>query len=258
MNNPREAVHPQEEALQTHWAAGREIHKKLLDLGFERYVREVSLLPEAFRLRDRNLRCIDEGTPGGIHLAGSGILLDKKAATAIVGNAEVDGIWSHAECGAAALAAKLNSMDPSGTERYARKWAEDLAQAAGVPYLGHIEKLARPQKFHIARVAYYDATGVFDPENAPELPKGFVISRRWLEPEYAKKETDIAITIALGPHGFGGLITKDFPLILTAIGNPDEIHQSFSQAELKKELSSLVAPYDGRVIIDGFDAPLIK
>lgn len=48
--------------------------------GISSYIGQLRDLHSAFHLADRTVRCIDEGTPGGIHLAGSGILADYKEA----------------------------------------------------------------------------------------------------------------------------------------------------------------------------------
>src|SRR5205085_1929742 len=67
----------------------------------------------AFELKDTNLRCIDEGCPGGLHMAGSGVLnpnweKDLKG--------RVTGVYSHEGCGAVGLyiaAQKIKTDDPN-------------------------------------------------------------------------------------------------------------------------------------------------
>ena len=60
-------------------------------------------LAKDFVLKDRSVRCMDEGTPTGVHLAGSGILMGEEKAAAALKIAECDGVYSHAECGAAGI-----------------------------------------------------------------------------------------------------------------------------------------------------------
>ena len=57
------------------WAESRLVRETVEALGFAGYVVSLSNLSDAFRPRDRALRCIDGRTPGGVHLAGSGILM---------------------------------------------------------------------------------------------------------------------------------------------------------------------------------------
>jgi hypothetical protein len=212
-------------------------------------------LKDAFTLNDKSMRCIDEGTPGGLHCAGSGILLSEATAIEEFKKAGVDGIYSHEECGAAGLYAKANDLDPSKSDEYGIAFAKHIAEKIGVPYKGHItiDKMARPSGLHTARVAYYDGTGNFDPSKVKSLPKGFVIDRKNHSKEYALKEIGVSISIALGSHGFGEKFTQQEPFTLIAIGEPMDVN--FSVEALKKELEGLPEQNSGRVKIDGLTAP---
>lgn len=225
--------------------------EEILKLGAERYFHSLPNSERAFQLSDRNVRCIDEGLQGGINLAGSGILLDEENAEEILRKADVDGVWSHEGCGAAELYAAENNLDPEKSDEYGIEWAKKIAGKLNVPYKGHVtlEQMHRPAGFHIARVAYYDGTGQFDPLKISELPAGFVISRKYLDPEYARKETEIAFSIANGNHGFGGKITKEEPFLIIPIG--DSRNSQFSYKTLKKELHKFAG--NDKILIDGFD-----
>lgn len=239
--------------IQEHWDKQSGIFQEIYESGVEEYIQRIKNIEESFKLGDRSLRCIDEGMPGGIHLAGSGILLGQEKAREILLKAQIDGIYSHAGCGAASLYAREQGLDLARADEYGEERAKELANIVGVPYKGHIskEELKRPPDFHIARALYYDGTGKFDPSRVRELPPGFVISRRYLDdPTYAKREVEIGTSIALGEHGFGGLITPKSPFVLIAIGDPNDPH--FSTDTLKTELAKIAQERIGRVIVDGF------
>lgn len=246
--------HINKDLLDRFWQEQQESLVRLGEVGAEKYFMSVENLAKAFELRDRCLRCIDEGTEGGVHMAGSGIL-NKEAAVELVQEAGVEGIYSHAGCGAAALYAKQAGLEVNADD-LGIDWAKELAQKVGVPYQGHIgyEDMVRPAEFHIARLAYYDSTGTFDPSRIAGLPAGFVISRRYLSGDYAQKEAEIATAIALGEHGFGEKITAEAPFYLVAIG--DAKGDGLSKEALVEELSAIAKTNKGRVIAAGFTAPL--
>ncbi len=234
------------------WRDQEPMLTRMREMGPDEYFASLKL-DEAFELKDHSLRCMDEGTPGGIHMAGSGIL-DKRAATELVRRAGVTGISSHAGCGAAALFARREGLDPSKADEYGIVWAKELADDAGVPYVGHIgsESMARPAELHIARVAYFDGTGQFDPSQVKDLPSGFVISRKFMEAPYAKQEADIAVSIALGEHGFGDRLTEESPFYLVAVG--DGRPGGLSREALEQEFQDIVQRSGGRVVGSGFTA----
>ena len=62
------------------WEKSSALVKELVQLGAEKFFRDISNIKQAFQPDDQWLRCIDEGTPGGVHMAGSGILLGVEAA----------------------------------------------------------------------------------------------------------------------------------------------------------------------------------
>lgn len=219
-----------EDVKSREWERQQPLFDKIRTAGFEAYVKSLPDAERLFALRDHNLRCIDEGTPGGLHAAGSGILMEKEAAAQFAKAAEVDGVWSHEGCGAAALFTKEHGQDPKFSDQIAQSWAKELARRLNVPYRGHVAKseLRRPSEFHNARVVYYDKTGRFDPSASPDVPNGFVVTRRYNRPENAARDLDVAIFIALGDHGFGeNLLQKIRSLSrLSATFNPGKLKPS--------------------------------
>lgn len=246
-------VHSHHEDLLKYWHEQEPLFQEVRKLGWQKYLTSLNL-PRGFELKDRKLRCIDEGTPGGLHLAGSGILVSKSEAVDFVKQAGVTGIYSHAGCGAAALYAKNKGLDVDRADDYGAAWAQELAQITGLPYEGHIalNDLARPAEFHIARVIYYDASGSFDPSLVEGLPPGFVISRKYLSPAYAQQEVDIAAGIVLGEHGFKELVSSHNPIYVVMIGDN---RSGLNLEALSQELMSVTKRYQGVVEVSGFLKP---
>lgn len=242
--------------LEQHWQDSQDIFSEIYKLGLKQYVEKLGEIGNAFNLRDTSVRCIDEGTPGGIHIAGSGILLNvdnrKKELEEVIKklqDTKVDGVYSHAGCGAAQLYAK-NINDPDNYEKYAIDWAKKLAELLDVLYKGHITELERPKEFHNARIAYYDGSGKFNPSEIKEMPDGFVVSRRYLNPEYAKSELTIALSIAMGHHGFGEKFTEENPFIIAPIESSTT--EKIPLKNLEQEVWEAVRQFGKRVIINGF------
>lgn len=256
-----------QERAKREWKKDDAAITDMYEKGVEAHIASVSNLAGAFQLADRGIRCIDEGTTGGIHIAGQGILLEEDKATAAIAASKANAILSHDGCGAANIAykglsdAERDALKKQGIEtsdQYGIMRSKEIAQAAGIEYAGHIpaENMVRPADMHNARVVYYDGTGRFDNSKLPAgVPNGFVVSRRYLEKGYALKETDVSAGIATGNHGFGDRITPKTPLLIIPIGDPR--NPEFSTERLTKELkeSGIVAKYDNRVKIDGFTAP---
>jgi len=236
------------------WADARLTRETIHAAGMGTYVGSLSNLSDAFRSTDRAVRCIDRRTPGGVRLAGSGILLGLDKARAFAEAAHADCVTYHQDCGAARLWAVQNRMAEADPTEYARDFAGRLAEALGVPC--EEAPLAGPVGFHDEVAVYYDGTGVADPSRVSGLPKGFVITRPpfGADPADALSEVRLAIDIALGDHGFADLFTRESPLRLIPIGNP--LDEQFSLDRLTAELQSLALPEGGRIVIDGLTARL--
>ena len=239
-------------STQHYWESQQPIFDKIYSLPMEQYIKTLPDLSNAFILKDRALRCIDERTAGGIHLAGSGILMKEEQLRKTLREAGVTSAWTHAECGAAKLYAQQNGLDIAKADDYARAFGENLEKNFGIKYNGHLD--VAPNGLHIARVAYYDATGNFDYQNISGLPPGFIISRKFVEAEYALIELRVAISIACGDHGFGQLISPASPFVIIPIA--DNKNSALSLDILIKELESVTAN-NPLVVISGFTAPHI-
>jgi len=243
--------------LERNWEHQAPMYSRIYSRGTADYASTLIDLEKAFQLRDRRVRCIDEGTPGGIRLTGLGILLGFDKAIEVLREAKVEGVHPHEGCGACDLHAKKVCTETKPDE-IGIEWGKKLAAELGVPYSGFIsaDAMSRPREGHIARAAYYDGTGRFDCTGSLGLPPGFVVSRRHLNNhvDYARSEAEIAITIALGPHGYGmERITDETPFMLVAIGDPaDPMH---STERLMDELRPLELKLNGAVRVDGFTAP---
>jgi hypothetical protein len=192
---------------------------------------------KAFEPKDNYLRCIDEGCPGGVHMAGSGVLNPNWEADL---KGKVAGVYSHEGCGAVGLyiqAQKIKTDDPNAVgDAEAKKVADKL----GVPYLGRIKasEMKRPASTHTARAVYYDGTGRLDAAQLAGLPQGFHVTRKiFSDPNQAKAEVDVSIGIAFGDHGFGSLFTGRSPFYLVAVSGLDG--ESVPLATLVNELKEV-------------------
>jgi hypothetical protein len=226
----------------------KKIFEKIQKVGFAKYANSLKNLSVFFLLKDCAIRCIDEGTPGGLHSAGSGILRDKAEVLNAFKKAGVTEITSHDVCGAAKLYARAKGLDETKADEYGKRWSQEIAKELGVSYhhIGFAE-MQRPKDFHIARIAYYDGTGTFNFGDGKIFPPGFIISRKIQSEKDSLAEASVALNIAFGNHGFGALITENDPFILAAIGETEK-----ETEQLKKELKTLSHNYGKKVIIDDF------
>ncbi|MFH0861873.1 MAG: hypothetical protein V1875_02480 [Candidatus Altiarchaeota archaeon] len=256
-NSSRTRGHSIHEVKRMNWRPQQGMYRRIYAEGFSAYSLSLRDLSAAFIRSDRVVRCIDEGTPGGIRLAGQGILLGLDKTVDVLRDAEVEGVTAHQGCGACGIYAKNAGLECNITDKYGVEWSKKLAEALDVHYKGLIlgKNMLRPKGRHIARITYYDGSGRFDCAKSRGLPPGFVISRRYLEKhyEYARQEIEISISIAMGPHGFGEMLTKEDPYMVVAIGDPQD--DTFSVEKLRGEIEHLADKYGGRVKVDGFIAP---
>lgn len=70
------------------WKKGNAAVAKAVAEGFGGYAATLRDLDRAFHVHDLVLRCMDGRTPGGVHLAGSGILLGLEGAKSFAGVVE--------------------------------------------------------------------------------------------------------------------------------------------------------------------------
>jgi len=189
-----------------------------------------------------------------VHLAGSGILLSDKEFDDWFEKAKPDAISDHQNCGAAGVYVR-RLMDERGlslqeAQDVMENWAKGKAAQEGLPYINiPEERMSRP-KYHDAQVCYYDGTGRFNYLGVEGLPKGFIISRKYLTKELALKECVLVLSIAFGDHGLGPVVlTNENPFWLVAIGDSEK-----ELRILKKELRGLEHGFDNNVVADGFVA----
>ncbi|MBI2601227.1 hypothetical protein HYW42_04685 [Candidatus Daviesbacteria bacterium] len=208
--------------------------------GLGTFQRRFDSLPDrgrAFSLQDQILRCIDEGTVGGVHLAGSGLFYRDKIGSDFRGR--VHGVYSHEGCGAAKLFAQTHGIQVENTDGVGDQEAKEIAGILQVPYLGRIpaEGMMRPREIHVARAVYYVGSREFDPA-AINLPPGFVINREMIsDASYALAEVELATQIAQGEHGFGDSFTGETPLFIVAVS--DRKTHSVPLERLAEELTDL-------------------
>lgn len=225
------------------------------------FIEGLANLKLAFALDDRCFRCMDERTPGGLHAAGPVILFDESEGIEMLKKSRAEGIYSHTGCGAAGIA--FEGLDEKmrrfyvNPDNFGKFFAKAIAKRAGIPYMGHLE--VEPH-FHMARMAVYDGSGSFDNSKLKMsdlgFPPAFVISRRYhSDPATAMREASLAATIATGDHGFGRLIRAEkSPFLLLVIGARH--NKEYSLSRLSDEAAEVAKPFHGRVIVDGFVAPV--
>ena len=241
--------------VQQYFEQQTETLQKIYNGGLEKHIHSQSHWKEAFGLAHRRILCIDEGVAQeGLHIAGSGILLGEVRTFEIAKNAGVDEITAHDLCGAAALYTANNKQPADKAPENAGNFSQSLAKRLGLPYsIISQDEMVRPARFHIARYAMYDTVEINSVEKLG-LPPGFIISRGILSKKEALDDTAIAISIAVGGHGFGDLITANNPFVLIAVGNSTT---NFSTSMLQEELQTLKKDFRDRIKIIGFQAPEI-
>ena len=257
------------------WETENDSIKNLRDKTARVYLQtEFPDLKRAFLKKMEAVVCMDEGCAhkdyngeGKLALAGSGILLPAKSqeervqiAAKLFSEMGIKDITSHGGCGAVGLAYKRDFPDSKPAaqelEDYGKKWTQEVANE--MRRNGHeanpdhiaAEEMERPAEFHNARVVYFDGIGGFNPNKEAGLPMGFVISRRFLPPDYAGEELKVAVSIAFGHHGFGDLFTPDMPLVIVPLAESDT-----ELADLKKEIEESLKDnknyQDQKIKIDG-------
>lgn len=282
MTNQEHMTNPRDAHIQA-WEAQEPIVAEFETLGAKKFFDKITETEAAFTDRKERLSCIDEGAANmegaeAWHLAGSGILYPANSweerltrIAAIATELGITEITNHEGCGAAGLAWHRDG-EAAGTgcqtaDEYGRKWAEVLLaeitiQKNALPAHHReikLSEMARPASFHDARVVWFDATGTFNPSAlGKEIPKGFVVdygnAERFAnsdeERQYAFTELEVAISIALGDHGFGARFSEDHPFIVAVLASDaDELQR------LTKYLKDRLSKYGERVRIDGTVQP---
>lgn len=228
-----------------------ETYHQIAESGFARYAKDLPNLKKAFETRENCVCCIDEGTPEGGHVAGSGILMDQDELEEYYRQTKPDEITSHDGCGAAKIYDESQDIPSENPDEAGRLWAQELAEKLGIKHR-HIsaDEMKRPKEGHFARTVYYDLTGHFNYSAVEGLPAGFTISRKFITPHYALQEVDVALNIAFGEHGLGDKISEDKPFYLVVVAENEE------QLDLtKQELDKLSHSHGDKIKVDGFIKP---
>lgn len=247
----------------------QETMNKIKEFGFARYAETLPNLKDAFDLAknkfredlpERTVYCMDEGTPWGIHAAGSGILLSDEDFNVWFDKARPECLTDHDDCGAKELKAKMMAEKFGIGIEDARIKVKDIikirAEKKGVKYFYIPKEEMNRVDFHNARVCYYDGTGEFNFAGVEGLPKGFVVSRAYSGKESSVGEVGTAAAIIFGDHGYGNddkFLNEENPFIIVAIGRtPEEVEM------LKSEISEFTDSEHSlgkKIAIDGFLAP---
>lgn len=191
---------------------------------------------------EQSVSCVDGRTPNGaLHLAGSGILIaeeqGEEAALATLRAMKLSTIYSHENCGAAALVAKLRGKDPHDGDTLGKEWALHAAQTLGIRYGGHLP--VEPKRLHPERAIFIDGTGRFNISATDSYVPGFFVSYRYHQvPNNALREIGLGITIAFSSRGFEHRFSPNAPFLLFIVGHPTELQ--FDAQTIRKEVEHLL------------------
>ncbi len=266
--------------LSRYWEKQSQLVEPILNNGLKSYINSSDTITNEFNKsfeKSDSICCIDERVKEeGLHSAGSGIayilgFLDQAkqkdikeiislAASKAAGEFKIfqpAKIFTHHGCGAENLVygqllecygneGMGSFKDPSQLGEY---WANEVAKNLTIQYAGRLD--VNPASFHIARVIYYDATGRFTHRSVKNgyLPEGFVLSRKYMNKEQTMAETNVAIGIATGDHGFGDLINSSNNNQLLLIGFGDPTDATLSEEVVMAELESIAKNYAGKVAV---------
>lgn len=176
------------------------------------------------------LKCIDEGTPGGVHLAGSGILVDDLK---IINWKIIEGITFHDDCGAARLYIQHKNLQIE-TNKAAERFAIEISQKYNLPFLGK-QPLKRPKEFHYALGIWISNLPNFDYSLNSFLPPGFTINPFIsFSKEYTIKEINLALKI-FQENGFY-LIDKNIEFYLWLLNVQAKDFEPYIQTSLNLKI----------------------
>ncbi len=246
--------------------------KFLKEIGVDKFFKDnFSNLGDNFVDKKEAVVCMDEGCAhkdykgeGKFSIAGSGILLPASSdvervqiAARLFSEVGIKDITSHEGCGAVGLAFKRDFPDQNPTanqlKSYGEEWVKKVADVmnkegheVNVDFIS-AQEMERPDGFHDAQVVYFDGIGGFNPNKQAGLPKGFVISRKFLPGEYAVQELQVAVSIAFGKHGMEKF-TEDAPFVIVVMASDDS-----TLADLKQEVGNSLEsnPNFSKIKIDG-------
>ncbi len=215
-------------------------------------------LKHAFAHTPSAIKCIDERVvtdQPAVGLAGSGVLLSAHERTVMAEKLRplnLTTVIYHEGCGAAALFCHEHTKatgEHLDVMNEAKLAAEKMCHLLALPNAmkkaghnpdSHLAMTGHPH-FHHARAVIVDFSGQFNPTPL-DFPAAFLLSAAYHPSlEYTFKELDIAISIAMGDHGFGQERFVDKPLAVVAVNEPDG--DIFSPYKSRPELTLLTLNY---------------
>ena len=247
------------ELIETAWEKASQNIAAIVARGADKFYKSTPEWPKMFSPSAASTcACIDERVVGEkFGLPGSGIVLGKEKAAALIKNQGLKKISSHKYCGAAKIAFVKNfpyeALTPELIDAYADKWTRALAADLNLDYLGQQPVEGGDQ--HLAEVIYYDSTGKFNPSALPDLPSGFLVTRFNTSPEETRSGLSLAAAISTGDHGFGDRFTPDTPLVIIPVG--EEATLPVLQREIEAELAQMLATGNAR-LDSGISMPVAR
>jgi hypothetical protein len=227
------------EDVQTLWDTQQPTFERIKRVGFQQYYYERAHkdgvgFERAFTANPTVCICCDERIAQyagkkitGRRIPGSGILEPNPELFAQTAHNEgITTFYSHAGCGAAlkaAATAGIDTKNPAAVKEFVVKWTTNFCEKYGFTYGGHIEAddMVPPGEIHPARALYFDTTGKFDPSAISGLPRGFVLSSRFVADPAANAA--VLMGIAFGDHGMGRerFIKDNFLIVIIAHSTSD-------------------------------------
>lgn len=251
------------EKKMKYWEDQQHTFKEIYSKGMVAYIKNNQCARKAFACNDGCLCCVDEGTFGQEHLAGAGILWeDREKLKQYIRKAKIKKISSHENCGAAKIYTQLHNLDENKSDEYAVAFAKTLAEEMGLKWEHFsLEKMNRPEEFHISRIIYYDATNHFNYILANCFPPGLEVSRGLCDKKNALAELKLCIQIILdNDNGYGQLITEETPIVICPIasGNNDELDRATLTEEIANFILKLGGDQRRRILVSGFTQPKLN
>jgi hypothetical protein len=238
---------------------------EIYGMGAGKYFSGLPGIHDTFTRCNFVVSCMDGGTPhGDIRLPGSGVLENYKVAlgqlTRIAETARKEGkkltLTSHSHCGAGKIKAAEIGKDPSEGDAVARKIITEWARTLGAAHYHIFESgMERHPDIHDERVLYVDAIRNFSPRELKGAPKGFALSCPQIPTiEGVKRYTDLALKIAMGPHGIGELTSPNQPFVVIPMAARKKILESMvgTLGPIVREHNRTAGQEN--IIIDGFVA----
>jgi hypothetical protein len=234
--------------------------------GFAAYIKaNEEKARELFSEAPVSVCCMDERVAGkrnAIAVGGSAIPFidgDEEAYARFITYLKKRGVKKitlHEQCGAIrGVYARMHGISPKEAEERAKKVAQRINADLGGNPDEEIEVLpVEPKRFHYAQGIYLVLTENFNPSAVEGLlPPGFQASNEALGFTATLAQLKIALEeITFTTHGFNERFTVEHPFTVVIVANNENELKAVQSSPMLEEV---VAPYNGRVVIDGFVAP---